>query len=227
MQTDAYPKQTSTPSRSVNVGCGMSPTHGWINFDNSPSARLTRFPFLLRLARSLKLLTPQQSQFMEFCLTQDIRYADATRRIPLPNESVLVVYSSHMIEHLHRTQVSQFLQEVQRVLVPNGTIRLAAPDLRRLVNQYVEDFNADKFLEKMLIEGPALNSLMERIRTLLFGFRHHQWMYDADSLAQTLRKNGFKNIKILAPGETTISSPDSLNLYERSEESIYVEGRKV
>ena len=32
----------------VNVGCGSSPTPGWVNFDNSLSVRAARWPLLCR-----------------------------------------------------------------------------------------------------------------------------------------------------------------------------------
>ena len=37
----------------VNVGCGRTPTPGWLNFDNSPSVRLAHLPLGLVLSRGL------------------------------------------------------------------------------------------------------------------------------------------------------------------------------
>ena len=30
----------------INIGCGKTPTNGWINFDNSPAIKLANSPFL-------------------------------------------------------------------------------------------------------------------------------------------------------------------------------------
>jgi predicted SAM-dependent methyltransferase len=40
-----------------------------------------------------------------------------------------------MIEHLDRREARSFLAEARRVLRPGGVLRLAAPDLSRLVDQ--------------------------------------------------------------------------------------------
>ncbi len=66
----------------VNLGCGQRPTPGWINYDNALTARFARVPLALPILRRLGLLTDLQHQFMRTALVQDIRYADAVRRIP-------------------------------------------------------------------------------------------------------------------------------------------------
>src|SRR5206468_1840642 len=76
------------PNR-VNVGCGQSPTPGWINFDNSLTVRLA--PIFARLPNG-------RGQFARVARQRGIRYATATH-IPLPSASVEVLYSSHMMEH--------------------------------------------------------------------------------------------------------------------------------
>jgi Holliday junction resolvase len=52
-------------------------------------------------------------------------------------------------------------------------------------------------------------------------------MYDGKSLAKLLESNGFKNIRILASGETSIEDPGPLDLKERADESVYVEAVKI
>jgi predicted SAM-dependent methyltransferase len=42
-----------------------------------------------------------------------------------------------MIEHLDRAEARVFLADVMRVLSPDGVVRIAAPDLSRLVQDYV------------------------------------------------------------------------------------------
>ncbi len=113
----------------VNVGCGQTPTAGWMNFDNSPSIRLARYPSLVAVLTALGLLRETQREFIHFAKGASIRYADATQRLPLPTSSVEVLYSSHMLEHLVRSETRDFLREAMRVLRPGGILRLAVPDL--------------------------------------------------------------------------------------------------
>ena len=84
----------------INIGCGQSPTKGWRNYDNSWSIRLAKKPFLaFILGKSGVLLGPQQ-KFISFAKKENILWADATKQIPEQSDSVNVVYSSHMIEHI-------------------------------------------------------------------------------------------------------------------------------
>jgi len=62
---------------------------------------------------------------------------DVTEPWPFEAESFDVVYSSHVLEHLHPDQASHFLSEARRVLRPGGTIRLAVPDLERIAQAYL------------------------------------------------------------------------------------------
>ena len=64
------------------------------------------------------------------------------------------------------------------------------------------------------------------LRFLFIGFRHHQWMYDARSLSKLLLEVGFKETFILNAGKTMIKNYGNLNLYERKEESLYLEAIK-
>jgi SAM-dependent methyltransferase len=131
----------------INVGCGRTPIAGWLNFDNSFTVRLARFPLFLRVLCYLKLASEESLKSAPVIIQQKIAWADATRRLPLADQSVAVVYSSHMLEHLDREGASRFLAEAQRVLVPNGIIRLAVPDLRRRALHYLEHGDADRFME--------------------------------------------------------------------------------
>src|SRR5438128_681127 len=91
----------------VNIGCGMGALDGWLNFDNSISVRLARLGILPELIASL--LRPEQLSFIEYARKHQIKYADATKRIPLPDSSASTVLSSHMLEHLDRHEAKAFL----------------------------------------------------------------------------------------------------------------------
>ncbi|MCS6796375.1 MAG: methyltransferase domain-containing protein [Raineya sp.] len=59
--------------------------------------------------------------------------------IPFPDESFEVVYHSHLLEHFTKTDGKKFLQECYRVLKSNGIIRVAVPDLERIVKEYLKN----------------------------------------------------------------------------------------
>ena len=204
----------------VNIGCGMSPTRGWENFDNSISLKLAARPFLTNLLRGLKFISSSQLDYIAFCRDNKIRWADATRHIPLQNNSVAVIYSSHMLEHLDRGEARSFLKEAKRILQPGGTIRLSVPDLAKAVGNYISNKDADEFMRSMLVCQPNAKSILSRLRLAIVGNRHHLWMYDKQSLSKLLEECGFENPKSLSPGDTSIDQPGDLNLREREDESI-------
>jgi SAM-dependent methyltransferase len=206
----------------VNVGCGQTPTPGWLNFDNSPAVRLGRLPAAARILHRLRLLDDNQLAFASFCARHEIAYANALR-LPLARGSVAVLYSSHMLEHFDRDTASAFLREARRVLVPGGMLRFAIPDLRLHIRVYNKDQDADKLIAGMLVCAPAPRGLLSRAKLAIQGPRHHLWMYDARSLSSLLECHGFVDVTELPAGRTRIANPGKLDLRERNEESLYVE----
>lgn len=209
----------------VNIGCGMTPTKGFENFDNSFSLKLSKYPLLSSLLYKLKIINSPQMDYIKYCQTNDIKWADATRNIPLPNNSVSLIYSSHMLEHLDRAEAAQFLKEAMRVLKTGGTIRLVLPDLSKSIELYNTHKDADAFLESTLMCRPNPRSFLQRLSIALIGNRHHLWMYDGKSLSKLLENTGYKSIKVLESGETTIDC-GALDLREGADGSIYIEAIK-
>lgn len=128
-----------------------------------------------------------------------------------------------MLEHLDAGEVSAFLRETRRVLKPGGRIRLAVPDLKRRIQRYCVDGDADAFMESLFMSPPGTGTLRDRLRLLATGYRKHHWMYDASSLIRLLLANGFIGAEEMPPGQTRIPSPGGLDLREREDDSIYVE----
>ena len=155
-----------------------------------------------------------------------IEYADATTKIPLLDNSVITLYSSHMFEHLSRDGGVRFLQEVKRVLVSDGVVRIVIPDLEKAISRYNKEKNADEFMESILVSAPPISSLIDKVHLIFSGYRHHQWMFDGDSLAKLMKSQGFRNVTIQISGNTLIENPGNLNLFEREKESVVVEAKK-
>jgi SAM-dependent methyltransferase len=207
----------------INVGCGLTPTPGWLNFDNSFSIRAARWPAISGTMRALSLLSAKSAELAEMGRDGSVRFANAATRIPCAAGSVDVVYSSHMIEHLDRSEARGFLTEVRRVLRPGGVVRIAAPDLTRLVSEYLESGDADEFVagSHLGLDRPA--GLRAWVKWAVVGPRHHLWMYDGESLTRLLREAGFAEAAAVPPGLTRIAEPGHLDLSERATESVYVE----
>lgn len=207
----------------INVGCGPTPTEGWVNYDNSMSVRLAWMLGAGRVLQRVPLLREPQRRFISLARVLDVRYANAVRRIPQPTASVEVLYSSHMLEHLDPQEAASFLREARRVLKPGGVIRIAVPDLRYHVDNYLDSGDANALIEGTLLTKNRPRRFAEKVAYLAIGDRHHQWMYDGESLCGLLNSAGFLTPKVMEAGTTMIIGPGKLNLSERSPESVFVE----
>ncbi len=207
----------------INIGCGQTPIEGWLNFENSCSLYLSKIPLLHFFLHKLGLLETPQYKFISFARTHNIKYGDAVRGLPIASSAASVIYCSHMIEHLDQNGAAAFLREARRLLCPEGIIRIAVPDLNKLVKQYILSRDANAFIASTNLCNPVPRSLFEKFKFLFVGPRHHQWMYDGVSMCRLLQQSGFVNAQILEGGQTTIKNSQPLDLYERISESVYVE----
>jgi hypothetical protein len=64
---------------------------------------------------------------------------DLRERFPFEDASFDAVYHSHVLEHFTPEEGDSFTREAVRVLKPGGWIRLAVPDLERIVSLYLEN----------------------------------------------------------------------------------------
>ena len=211
----------------INIGCGMAPTKNWNNYDYSTSIKLSKYPILSRVLFKLKLVNEEQNNYINYSSENKIELLDATKTFPFKDSSIDVIYSSHMVEHLHRDDAINFIKECYRVLCPKGILRLVLPDLRINVENYLKSNDADKFIDDLLIQPPKTKTISD-LTKLYFsgGFREHQWMYDEKSLIKLLSSCRFKEVVALPPGKTNIPNERDLDLHEREDDSVFVEGIK-
>jgi len=211
----------------INVGCGSSPTPGWLNYDGSPSIILARYRWLCAILDRAGFLVEMNRQYISFARSTCIYWADATKNIPRSEASVDVLYSSHMLEHLDRDEAKCFLAEAYRVLKPDGIIRLAVPDLRLMVQEYCQHGDANRLIERTLLAQSRPVGIRAKLKWLLTTARgSHRWMYDVVSLSQLLADSGFREVGAWPAGSTSISGECSLDLREREDETLYIEARK-
>lgn len=178
---------------------------------------------VIKLLSWLKILSGPQLEYINFASSNQIEYADVTKKLPLRDKSVEVIYSSHMFEHLDQREALIFLGEAKRVLIPGGVLRLSVPCIKKLVESYLKNGDANLFISSSLLCIPRPKSFLEKVKYFMIGSRHHMWMYDGESLVKLLLSVGFTQPKVVMPGESLIKRPEALNLFDKSNSSVYVE----
>tara|TARA_Y100000991_G_scaffold211615_2_gene194440 strand:- start:3260 stop:3988 length:729 start_codon:yes stop_codon:yes gene_type:complete len=241
--------------RILNLGCGNKTCNSneVISMDWSVSLVLKR-NFLLRIILS-KLLSKERYKKIKN-LPNNIIVHNLKKGIPYENNSIDAVYHSHLLEHLDRSNVRNFLKEVFRVLKPNGIQRIVVPDLYILCKSYVDNYEHcnlkneinekhDDFISAILEQSVRKeaygSSKQKKIMRILENFilgdarkrgETHQWMYDKVNLSYLLREIGFKNIKVQTFSKSDISNWKNYRLDLDNEDreyksgSLYLEARK-
>lgn len=102
-----------------------------------------------------------------------------------PDEYADLIYASHVIEYFDRIEIVSVLRDWHRVLKRGGIIRLAVPDFEALVELYQRFYDLDKIL------GPLFGRWAVGEGQVFY----HRTVYDFDSLARLLAKQGFENIR--------------------------------
>ena len=105
--------------------------------------------------------------------------------LPFDNDSVDLIYASHVIEYFNRDDVTVVLKEWVRCLKPKGVLRLAVPNFEVMAKLYVDKkYPLEHFL------GPLYGKI-----TMAESFIYQKTVYDSDSLITVLESIGLQNIK--------------------------------
>ncbi len=100
------------------------------------------------------------------------------------DEWVDLIYTSHLIAYFDRTEVIELFKSWFRVLKPGGTLRIATPDFRALVEVYSNGHDLQSIL------GPAYGR-MEMNGELIY----HKTVWDSQDLHRVLFDVGFTNFR--------------------------------
>ena len=143
---------------------------------------------------------------------------DATQPFPLADASFTYVFSEHMIEHVPLDGARRMLAECHRVLRPGGRIRLATPDLARVVGLYATtDAPRQAYLRWAVAHNrlPMGVSADVMVINSLFHDHGHQFLFDEAALAALLLAAGFAGIRRHAPGESDCPDLRGLEMHHQ------------
>ena len=167
----------------LNLGCGKQVVNGWVNVDYSLGARLHRIPIIGIILKKLRLFSHNWDP--------RIVIANLNQDLPWESNSIDVVYSSHTLEHLNKTNGHSLLREVYRVLKPGGICRFVVPNLDTIIEEYQAGLiKADDFIEQLDVIHRDHRNPLKKMLITYFSFPH-QCMYTPERLEEIFNEIGF------------------------------------
>ncbi len=130
---------------------------------------------------------------------------DLRNGVPAADNSLDLVYHSHMLEHLNYEDGIKFLKECYRVLKPGAKMRALVPDIELWINSYTQ--NNKFFFEQYRKYGGIDPSIYHTKGAVFMGMLHnheHKFGYDYDSLSWVLNHVGFSQVNKTLYGDSDI-----------------------
>lgn len=141
--------------------------------------------------------------------------------LPLESDSIDYVVSIHALPEVPYAELVPVLQELRRVLKPDGVLRLALPDLEKGFEAYRRG-DGDYFL----IPDEDMESIGGKLILQLIWYGYSRTLFVRDFVEEILRKAGFREVRHVRFRETSSGHADIVLLDNREAESLFVEAIK-
>jgi predicted SAM-dependent methyltransferase len=199
----------------VNLGSGLSVVPDWINVDGSLNSLFSSCPRFIHAVLYRATGSKMYYTFLQYSSilkNNKFIFHDLSYSVPFADNTIHLVFSSHFLEHLAKSDGSNFIGEIYRVLKPGGRVRLSVPDLHYALSLY-----ACGEKERMLEDYFFVDSQGSY-------YARHKYMYDFDSIKMLFTEKGFTEIEKYEFHQGKL--PDIELLDNRPEDSIFVEAVK-
>ena len=116
-----------------------------------------------------------------------IDYKSSVHKLDMIDDnSCELIYASHVLEYFDTEEAKDVLSEWHRVLIDKGILRLAVPNIEKLIEVYNQTNDINKILCPLYGRW-ELNNTSNNI--------YHKTVYDMKFLSTLLTEVGYKNIK--------------------------------
>jgi SAM-dependent methyltransferase len=147
--------------------------------------------------------------------------ADVRQGLPLATGGLDYAVSIHALPELSYPQLVPALVELRRVLKPGAVLRLALPDLDRGIDAYRRGERS-----YFKVDADEVRSDGGRLIAQMLWYGYSRSLFTLDFAEELLEKAGFEAIRACAFGETASGLAGIVELDNREDESIFVEGSK-
>ena len=145
--------KTADGKRLLHIGCGDINSPGFINLDARP------LPHVHIVSKNIFRLDM------------------------IPDDSLDMVYMSHVLEHVPRNQAIEVIREMARVLKPDGVLRISVPDFDHVITIYEASGKQINAIAPALMGGQN------------YAFNFHYGVFNTEYLANLLAKGGFLRVR--------------------------------
>jgi len=106
---------------------------------------------------------------------------DARQLNVIGDNTVSEIYACHILEHVKRSEVLGVLKEWNRVLKPNGLLRIAVPDFFAIATEYIENRDL-KCVQGLLFGGQT------------YDYNFHHVAFDFETMRGLLEDADFSGV---------------------------------
>ena len=143
---------------------------------------------------------------------------DITKKLPLKANSLKGIYTEHVLEHLPFACIPKILEELRRVLEPNGLLRILVPDAELYLSTYAKIKNGAAIKFPFHDNGKTPIMIVNQV----FRDHGHLFAYDFETFERLLNEAGFRQVKKCNHKES--GDPNlMLDSDERAPESLRIE----
>lgn len=200
----------------VNLGCGLRVTKGWLNIDGSLNAMFASWPnwmhkILYRFSGARQYYSLEQ--YCAILVNHQFFYHDLALSLPLHDNTVDFIYSSHFFEHLFKDDAANLLKACAQALKPGATIRISIPDLAYAISLYGLGKRNEMLEDYFFVAGKG--SYLAR----------HKYMYDFDLIKSALEQAGFSGVTRCEYHQGKTPDIEMLDVYP--DVSLFVEATRL
>jgi predicted SAM-dependent methyltransferase len=152
----------------LNIGSWQNMFHGWDNVDIqdlSVFARHHGFAF---------------------------HQMDVRQGLPITPNSVKLIVSHHLIEHLNREEGLKFLKDCFNIMAPGAVIRLSAPDAEKIIGKLG---NLKRSYAEVNVGVVQAEDEYDALFRILFD--GHETMFNGEGLVKMMEAAGFTGVRVM------------------------------